>query len=248
LEYLLDDISVDSSSKVTIETDNSKLDILLNNINKVVGYFAQHPINLYDGSSSILSYPKYLTSQNLFDLQLNDSSFRKTILNQYQIVLKSFLKPISMIQKRLFAFKDQEKAKINETLNKIRSLFNEPYNNKLNKLFSEEESWENWKEAGCPSYEKHPSEALTTKLAKKSEKRKPNFKVDVINNYDFNKAFEVNHNDLQNIGVTLKFTESINNDNPFLGNYVERVLKDIDPAMEIEESSKIMNADPVKFV
>jgi THO complex subunit 1 len=240
LEYLDDET-------MSIDTEcTHKLGIFLNNINKILSYFEIHQINLNDGSTAILSYPKYLTSQNLFELQLNDSSFRKTVLTQFQIVLRSFLKPISMIQKRLFVFKDEEKVKINDTLAKIKTLFDESHNNKFQKIFIEEENWENWKETGCPSYEKTANEDIVNKLAKKSEaKVKTSLKVDVINNYDFNKTFEVNKDDLQNIGVTLRFSEKVNNDNPFLGNYIERVSKDIDPTMEIEEQSKIVNLDPV---
>jgi THO complex subunit 1 len=251
LEYLDDELDSKDLSLPDQEstTGVNKLDVFLNNINRIVNYFQTHQINLNDGSTAILSYPKYLTSMNLFELQLNDSSFRKTILTQFQVVLRSFLKPISMIQKRLFIFKEQDKTKINETLGKIKTLFDERHNNKITKLFAEEEMWETWKETGCPTYEKPTTEGIVNKLLgkKSSESGKPRslFKVDMIGNYDFCDKFEVNHNELQNIGVTLRFNENVNSDNPFLGNYIEKISKDMDPSMEIEEQEKLIHIDPV---
>jgi hypothetical protein len=186
-----------------------------------------------------------LTNQNLVELQLNDSSFRKTILIQFSIVLKSFLKPVSQIQKRYFNFNESDKNNINEIINRIAQILSNW--KKVDKVLNEEISWEDWKEKGCSSYEKHPNEEIIQNLVQREKKQKYSFKVDVINNYDFSKTFEVNIDDLQKIDVTPKYNESINSDNPFIGNYIERVLKDYDPNYEIEDSYKISNNDPVKI-
>jgi THO complex subunit 1 len=225
-----------------INASNSKLEIFLNNMKKIISYFDKNNIS-DDKSNAILTYPKYLTNHNLFELQLNDSSFRKTILTQFLIVLKSFLKPVSPIQKRCFVFSEADKNKIHELIININHSL--PNCSKVNKVLNEEESWEDWKEKGCPTYEKHTTDELIQNLIRRENKPKYNYKVDVINNYDFSKAFDVNLGDLQKINVTLNFSESINSDNPFIGNYIERVLKDVDPSYEIEESSRICNIDQV---
>ncbi len=102
---------IDESSNTVImeegEKDTRKLEIFFTNINKILSFFENHLIS-YENTDSVLSYPKYLTSQDLFDLQLQDSSFRKTILIQFLIVLRSFLKPVTVTQKKLFFFTDNQ--------------------------------------------------------------------------------------------------------------------------------------------
>lgn len=251
---------MDTSRVISIEPDISipKLDIVLNNISKIITYFDQHQINLNEKSDTILSYPKYLTSQDLFELQLNDSSFRKTVITQFYIVLKSFLRPISQAQKKAFVLTENEKKKVNELLTSLEtSLISSGIFDKIKKVFKQEESWENWKESGCPSYEKFPNEELKKNLAErvnrikdrpskyKNIKTKGLFKIENAYTYDFNKNFEVNLNDLKNIKANFAYSESLNGENPFLGNYVERVLRDNDPQMEIDEAESIINNDEV---
>jgi hypothetical protein len=233
------------SEVIDINTNNTKLEIFLNNMKRIISYFDKNTIT-EDSSTAILTYPKYLTNQNLFDLQLNDCSFRKTILTQFLIVLKSFLKPVSQIQKRFFVFNEIDKNKINEIITNIEKTFSNSA--KVNKVLAEEEAWEDWKEKGCPTYEKHPTDELIQNLIRREKKPKYNYKVEVINNYDFSKAFEVNVDEMKKIDVKLTYSETLNSENPFLGNYIERVLRDADPTYEIEESSKISNIDPVRFI
>jgi len=103
----------DSSSENKIEEKPmDKIKIFFNNIEKILNFFENNAISIneasYESKESIMSYPKYLTSQDLFDLQLQDSSFRKTILTQFYIVLKSFLNPVSQNQKKVFAFDENQ--------------------------------------------------------------------------------------------------------------------------------------------
>jgi hypothetical protein len=244
----------------------SKIEIFLNNISKILNYFENYKIDLSDKSDTVLSYPKYLTSPDLFELQLRDSSFRLTIFSQFYIVLKSFLRPVSQAQKKLFnsLMGENEKKKISDTINQISEILksNESFYKKFTKIIKEEESWENWKEAGCPSFEKFPSEENkkqveeTRKLVEsrinnegfryKPVKSKTLFKVEGYGNYDFNKTFDVNMNDLKNFKVNTSYQETLRSENPFLGNYIERVFRDNDPEMDIEES--IMKKDEVKFL
>jgi len=239
----------------------SKIEIFLNNISKIILYLQNHKIDLNENSDTILSYPKYLTNQDLFDLQLNDSSFRITIFTQFFIVLRSFLRPVSQTQKKSFVFSENEKKKINELLIQIKiNLKRSRIYSKLKKIFKEEESWETWKESGCPTYEKFPGEDLKMNIAKKVDNKKETesayrniksknlFKIDNLANYDFNKNFDINLNDLKDIKYNFSYIESLNSENPFLGNYIERVLKDNDPQMEIDESDSIINNDEVRLL
>lgn len=262
--------SLDQSKDVVVlESDlsNNKFEIFLVNMNKIISFFNKNKINLNDNSESILTYPKYLTSPDLFDLQLHDSSFRKTILLQFLIVLKSFLKPISQVQKKSFVFSDKEKTQISETIEKIISLLNpnKDPNHYLNLIVYDEEMWEKWKEGGCQTYEKffdentlkdfekYVAEFEKKKVDSKEKKfvplkAKTLFKVEtsLINN-ELNKHLDFNMDDLQKFEINHSYTGGIQSDNPFIGDYLERLLKDNDPTNEIEDGFKISNCDSVKY-
>lgn len=67
--------SLDETTQNIVVLDDdiqtNKLELFLININKVISFFSKNKINLADKSEAILTYPKYLTSTDLFDLQLN---------------------------------------------------------------------------------------------------------------------------------------------------------------------------------
>ena len=82
-----------------------KFNIFLSNVSYLISFFENNPIdlsiNLKGNKINIQSYPKFLTNPQLFNRQLNDSSFRRIILLQIIIVYNSFLRPISTIQKKI---------------------------------------------------------------------------------------------------------------------------------------------------
>jgi len=267
--YITDTIeSLDHSKEIIVlenDISQNKLDIFLINMNKIISFFIKNKINLNDNSESILTYPKYLTSPDLFDLQLNDSSFRKTILIQFLIVLKSFLKPISQAQKKSFIISDKEKTQVNETIERILMLLNpnKYLNSYLNLILNDEEMWEKWKEGGCQTYEKffddntkkdfekfYSEYEKKTLLNKEKKyiplKSKTLYKTDPsqINN-EMNKHLDFNIEEFQKFEINFNYCGGIQSDNPFIGDYLERLLKDNDPTNEIEDSFKISYSDSV---
>jgi hypothetical protein len=269
----------DTTNDIVVLDDDistNKLELFLININKIILFFSKNKINLADKSEAILTYPKYLTSTDLFDLQLNDSSFRKTILLQFLIVLNSFLKPVSQIQKKSFILSEREKNQVNETISKIYMLIN---SNKLNdfyfkSIFIDEKMWEKWKETGCGSYEKLFDENSLNEFEKFHLEfdRKLNLQKNQIYNpikqrklfnientqasssADVNKFLDINVNSnsnlelerfnfYKNFEVNYTYTSSIQNENPFLGDFSERVLRDNDD--DVEDNMKISSVDLV---
>jgi hypothetical protein len=269
----------DATNDIVVLDDDittNKLELFLININKIISFFSKNKINLADKSEAILTYPKYLTSPDLFDLQLNDSSFRKTILLQFLIVLNSFLKPVSQIQKKNFILTDREKNQINETISKIYVLIN---SNKINDFYfksilCDEKIWEKWKETGCSSYEKLFDENSSNEFEKFNIDfdKKFNLQKNQIYNpikqrklfnienpqgsssAEINKFLDINSNTnlesekfnfYQNFEVNYSYTSSMQNENPFLGDFSERVLRDNDD--DVEDNMKISSVDPVRF-
>jgi hypothetical protein len=233
-----------------------KFEIFVNNILRILTYFKNNHVELTEGEDVLVSYPKYLNGDNLFSLQLKDYSFRMTILTQYWIVFSSFLRPVSIQQKKAFVLNEVMKDRVNEVLKQISSLLkNYPvYGAKLPKLLKDEQDWEVWKEKGCPSFEKFPSADIRKELEEIKQKilsRKNKisrisrsnpvlFKIDTFNSYDFNSKFKINMENMLDFKNPSQYYESFNSDNPFIGNYLERVMKDNDPEMEIEDAiSKI---------
>lgn len=260
---MLLDRNLNCTETILLDSDVSypKLEIFLNNIAKILDYFEENKISANEQTQFLLSYPKYLTSPDLFQLQLNDNSFRKTIMTQFLIVMKSFLRPISQVQKKYFVFVDKEKKKINELILKVKEISRLHESNHLTeKVLSDEEHWEKWKESACQTFEKFSTPELN-KLHDDSEEKarinlndekskirvRPIYKIDNFNTYDFNKYFDVNLTELKDVKSNLVYSESLKGENPFIGNFIERVMKDSDIEMEIEEKDRIYNSDPVNI-
>lgn len=228
---------------------NIKLDYFLSNINYIVSYFEKNEVILSKNDPltnvTVQSYPKYLTNSELFNLELNDASFRKTILIQYVIVLSSFLKPISQNQKKMFIFTKVQQDKISNELSHCVNVLKK-FNEKAINILNDEAVWEKWKENGCnQQFEKYPDDNLRNFF--KKEKVPTMKKIHVENSplnslFNFTKEFNVDMKELKNIKVNFEI-ESIFNEVPFIGTFLEKVLSDADPSMEIDEKSRIINLD-----
>jgi len=209
-----------------------------------------------ENTDSVLSYPKYLTSQDLFDLQLQDSSFRKTILVQFIIVFRSFLRPVTPSQKKYFIFSDIQKKQIKDTLTRIRTQLNgfkiggKGFLQGIQNIFKNEEIWESWKETGCKSYEKVPSKDLINNIKNATEKvsnraliepTRYAINTEITPSYNFNNDLlkYLDSSGLQDISKNL--TTRAENDNQFLSNYLERVYHDNNSNNEIEDEYKSKN-------
>jgi hypothetical protein len=140
---------------------------------------------------------------------------------------------------------------------------NKDPNNYLNLIVNDEEMWEKWKEGGCQTYEKFFDENTLKDFEKyvaEYEKKKVDlkekkfvplkaktlFKVDtsLINN-ELNKHLDFNMDDLHKFEINHSYTGGIQSDNPFIGDYLERLLRDNDPTNEIEDGFKVSNCDSV---
>ena len=220
--------------------NNTKMDNFLANIN----YIDKENSNC---NIAIQSYPKYLTNSELFNLELNDSSFRKTILIQFIIVLSSFIKPISQNQKKIFVFPKSISEKITNELNHCVTVLKKS-NEKVLNILNDETVWEKWKENGCSTpFEKFPDDNLK-KIFNDSNTTFSKRKKIVVDGcplnslFNFEKEFSIDMNDIYNININFEI-ESIFNQVPFIGTFVEKVLSDSDPTMEIEEKQRIINLD-----
>eukprot|EP00794_Sanderia_malayensis_P005238 gene5238-5899_t len=99
-------------------------------------------------------FPKFLTNENLMDLQLNDSNFRRHILVQC-LILFQFLNANTKPNQTL---SDLQQQWLSDTRTKVVNLLTEtpPDGDAFVKtvlhILNREENWMNWKNEGCPSF------------------------------------------------------------------------------------------------
>lgn len=255
------DTAVDKSN---IQNGSKKVNVLLNNLNHILNYFKNNrPSNILETSDEILSYPKFLTTMELFDLQIQNSSFRKVYLLQVLVMLKSFLNPISPLQKSVLIFSDQDKKTIGDLIVRAESIIkslSSKFYCKVIQLFKNEEYWEKWKEDFCKSFEKLPDETLVNDLTSIRENLMNNKENEFHNQYmnkkilndlyqdqGFKSQFYVDLREVVKFSYERNYDQGFRTESPLLGHYIERAIKDNDPDLEMEEDCK-MKTSPVRSI
>ncbi|KAM0274436.1 hypothetical protein ACHAQH_007844 [Verticillium albo-atrum] len=91
--------------------------------------------------------PKYLTSQDLFELEISDLSFRRNILVQAYIILEFLLSLSAKTKEKLATIKTQNKSVmyLDQTLSED--------DTKWASDMKEDRNWTRWKMEGCPPIE-----------------------------------------------------------------------------------------------
>nr|CAG4641545.1 EOG090X0324 [Eurycercus lamellatus] len=113
-----------------------------------------------DGNStgSVQQYfAKYLTSQNLLELQLGDSNFRRYILLQFLIMFQYLDSPVKFKQETQKLSEDQTAWMTEATEQVYRLLGDTPpdgasFSRAIRHILKREELWSNWKNEGCPEF------------------------------------------------------------------------------------------------
>lgn len=144
------DINFDSNN-------NNILSIYLKNLSNLVNFFFKNSVNIQSlkvlksiniKKEAVFSYPKFLISPQLFELQINDPSFRIIIVSQIIINLKALIKPINSIQKNCFIISSEKHEAIKVIINKcyeyLDIIYNEYYEI-LKHNMNDEVYFENWK-------------------------------------------------------------------------------------------------------
>ena len=101
-------------------------------------------------------FAKYLTNQNLLQLQLSDSNFRRYVLVQF-LILFQYLKSTVKFKSEAHVLSDDQTKWIDKTEVKIYDLLGEtpPFGKKFGEsvkhILEREIQWNIWKNQGCPS-------------------------------------------------------------------------------------------------
>ncbi|KAL1498429.1 hypothetical protein ABEB36_009234 [Hypothenemus hampei] len=133
-------------------------------------------VTLTDQIANVGYFAKYLTSQKLLDLQLNDVSFRRSVLLQFLIVFQ-YLTSSVKFKSDSFELKTDQKEWIQNSTEKVYNLLKETppdgenFAQIIKCILKREELWNSWKNDGCPEIKKFlpQSEPVEIPKLKKSE-------------------------------------------------------------------------------
>ncbi|KAI0979185.1 hypothetical protein GJ496_008772 [Pomphorhynchus laevis] len=146
---------------------------------EVLNVFASFKLST-SSSNKISSLPKYLTSENLLDMQLSDPVIRRHILIQFLILFDYLRGPVKFRPENLSADK---LVWIDNARQQVKHLLRDTptdgirFEREISRILSRDMNiWSRWKNDGCPSFIKEP---IITSDNNKSEKT-------VINNFPEN--------------------------------------------------------------
>jgi len=231
----------------------------------VLAIFQSFKLDTSSGKSSTKSknqshdqyFSKYLTNQNLLQLQLSDSNFRRYILLQF-LILFQYLKSNVKFKTDAQALSSDQDKWIGETTRKIYKLLEETpplgreFARSVKRILHREEHWNRWKNEGCPSLARKTGDQDEPEADKKglgdggSSRKKKRKLGDVIQKEVAEKKIN-----LGNKGLTELW--NLNPDNleacraaerdflPSVENYFEEAIEQQDPKNEIEDTYKKVN-------
>ena len=111
-------------------------------------------------------FAKYLTNQNLLQLQLSDSNFRRYILVQF-LILFQYLKSAVKFKNENQVLTDDQSKWVSDSTDQVYGLMDETppngpeFTKAVQHILKREEQWNAWKNDGCP--------ALGNELSKSTE-------------------------------------------------------------------------------
>ncbi|XP_062589734.1 THO complex subunit 1-like [Saccostrea cucullata] len=119
-------------------------------------------------------FAKYLTSEKLLDLQLNDSNFRRYVLVQFLIVFQ-YLNSQVKFKSASQTLTDEQSTWVKTTQDKVYQLIKETppdgeqFCKTVQHILGREEHWNKWKNEGCPNFARNMEEE--TKFKSRAKRR-----------------------------------------------------------------------------
>lgn len=154
------------------------------------------------GSKEQHYFAKFLTNQKLLELQVSDSNFRRCVLIQFLILFQYLTSTVKFKMESQELKSDQAEWVKDTTAQVYRLLGETPPNGKrfaecVKHIIKREEHWNNWKNEGCPEFQKPK---LATQIdagdeIKKAKKRRRPV-GDIIKEYESQNKTYMGNNDL----------------------------------------------------
>lgn len=199
-------------------------------------------------------FAKYLTNQNLLQLQLSDSNFRRYILLQF-LILFQYLKSNVKFKTDAQTLESSQSKWIEETKGKIFKLLGETPPNgaefckSVKHILHREEHWNKWKNEGCPSFAKKIEDVSGDKkpIGEGGSCRRRKRKLgDLVQKEVVEKRVNLGNPGLTNLwnlhADDLEACRAKDRDFlPSLENYFEEAIEQLDPRNEVEDQYKKVN-------
>uniref|UniRef100_A0A1B6CXE8 Death domain-containing protein n=2 Tax=Clastoptera arizonana TaxID=38151 RepID=A0A1B6CXE8_9HEMI len=206
-----------------------------------------------DQKSKSHCFAKFLTNQKLLELQLSDVNFRRYILVQFLILFQYLNSPVKFKSDN-FELKADQLDLIKDTKQQVFALIKETppdgvmFLNCVQHILQREEHWNNWKNDGCPEFQK-PAPPLE-ESSEEEKKQRPNRQKKrlgdlfreadtkqniIVGKTELNKLWNRNPNNLDACRSTDRDFL------PSLETYFEQAIEQSDPAAMVEDQYKQVN-------
>lgn len=150
------------------------LALFLRDMIDILKIFNDNPIEQEENLTK--RYPKYLSDEKLFDYQIKEPFFRKTVLIQLKFFLYNLEHPLKCSGKFFPPLRDDEKKLVkycDDSQTHLLKLFKLPNSKKnlnevINRVQLNEQAWLDWKDNNCLSFDKYLSKDVLESFEEKT--------------------------------------------------------------------------------
>ncbi|XP_059175712.1 THO complex subunit 1-like [Physella acuta] len=237
--------------------DKTQWDVFSQNAGDVMSIFASYKLD--DVSSSRKKGPtqpqvhkhaqnffaKYLTSEKLLNLQLNDSNFRRYVLVQFLIIFQ-YLRATIKFKTVNHTLTDEQSEWIKESQEKVSKLLcetppcGEQFCSFVKHILEREEHWNNWKNDSCPNFIKERKELVKPKARPKRKRigddlLASNGKSLKLGNSELTRLWNLNPDNMEAAKADSRVFL------PKLDDFFANAIEQADPEAMVEEQYKDIN-------
>lgn len=191
-------------------------------------------------------FAKYLTSEKLLDLQLNDSNFRRYVLVQF-LILFQYLNSQVKFKSASQNLSDEQNQWIKTIQDKVYQLIREtpPDGEQFCKIvqhiLAREEHWNKWKNDGCPDFARKPV-AEDTKIKSRAKRRwvgddlqAHGGKIIKMGSAELTRLWNINPDNMEACKAEKRVFL------PSLEDFFAEAMEQADPEAKVEEQYKMVN-------
>lgn len=197
-------------------------------------------------------FSKYLTSEKLLNLQLNDSNFRRQILIQFLIMFQylnadtKFKTQQQQVSDEQFQWVRSASKRVNELLRETPPCGSKFVTN-VRKILEREEIWNKWKNEGCPNYVKEKKPWQPTAVQQARAKRVKTTTADFIQSTESNMAAKVSKSTSEiaklcniNHGNLDACRDASREFLPTLREFFEDCIEQLDPVNQVDKEYRLI--------
>uniref|UniRef100_A0A914WID7 THO complex subunit 1 n=1 Tax=Plectus sambesii TaxID=2011161 RepID=A0A914WID7_9BILA len=185
-------------------------------------------------------FAKYLTSQKLLQLQLNDSEFRRYFLVQCIILFQYLQTDVKFKDKKVHSLADEQTRWIEDMAEKCYKLLRETHPDgarfaqAVKHIMDREKHWSEWKNQGCPDFTSMTDKEKMQMFKKRPKQRYDPNKID-LGNPELTKLWNIEPDTLASCRANpRRFI-------PRLEDFLVDPLDEMDPEQQVDEEYRSTN-------